>query len=264
MMPLQNFHHIVAGPEGAPWLIFLHGLLGTARNWAVVAPAFENDFRTLVLDQRGHGKSFKPATGYAPSDFAEDLAGIFKELGISSASIVGHSMGGRNALKFTSLYHEKVTKLVLEDIGPESTYENGIGLIEKIRGVPVPFSDKRLAKEYLLGPFNDPQLGNFLYTHIVDGGSGQWNWDFPISMVEEIISKGRAKNQWDEIKSLRCPTLVLRGEKSQELRRGEFEEMMRANSNIQGIEIPGAGHWIHFENSKRFIQVVREFLMSGP
>src|SRR4051812_14696740 len=116
LMTLQNFHHQITGKKGGPWLVFLHGLLGSTRNWMNIVPAFEENWQVLNIDQRGHGKSIKRDSGYAPQDFAQDLKEILSELKISEAVLVGHSMGGRNALTFTSLFPQMVKKLVLEDI----------------------------------------------------------------------------------------------------------------------------------------------------
>src|SRR4051812_15499994 len=112
LMKLQDFHflHSSAGSD-RPWIVFLHGLLGSAANWRRVTPLFSKNYNVLALDQRGHGKSFKPTKGFTPKDFARDLKFIFDELKIPKAIVVGHSMGGRNAIAFAALYPELVTKL---------------------------------------------------------------------------------------------------------------------------------------------------------
>src|ERR1700722_10818094 len=143
-MTIKDFHYFISGrPQSdktAPWIVFLHGMLGSAANWRRITPAFEGDFRILVYDQRGHGKSFHPLRGYAPEDFAEDLRFLMDHLEIEKANLVGHSMGGRNALCFSGLSPERVSHLVIEDIGPEGSVKNGLELVKKLKAVPVPFS----------------------------------------------------------------------------------------------------------------------------
>ncbi len=269
-MELKDFHYRVTGvgaeassvPNSAPWVIFIHGLLGAGANWRRITPAFEGDFRVLVYDQRGHGKSFKPARGYAPEDFADDLKFLMDELKIEKAFIVGHSMGGRNALTFTYKYPERVEKLVIEDIGPEAYVQDESSLVARLRSVPVPFPNKKAAKEYLLTHFPDPKLGQYFYTSIKELPNGQATWIFDLDVVAEIISLGRGVERWYELEGIRCPTLVVRGSESDELSRDVFEKMKACGPWVKGVEIAGAGHWVHFDKPDEFISIVRDFILS--
>lgn len=241
-------------------LVFLHGLLGSSRNWVRVVQEFEGAYQILNLDQRGHGKNpIKPETGYKPQDFAQDIKAELDRAQIKKAILVGHSMGGRNALVFNQLFPERVERLVIEDIGPDSTYELGGDLVDLLQKVPVPFKDKRMAKEYFLGPFGDPKLGDFLYTHIIEKPEG-FTWDFNISMVEQIIGEGRKQDLWPAIKAIKVPTLWFRGAQSDALAPDEFQKILSANKNIQGVEIQGVGHLVHFEKPKEFSTALKKFL----
>ncbi|MEQ1876847.1 MAG: alpha/beta fold hydrolase, partial [Bdellovibrionia bacterium] len=119
MSYLSQFHHKLTGPENAPKLVFLHGLMGYWANWRGIISAFENDFQILAYDQRGHGRSLKPASGYAPENYADDLKLILDELKWSEVGLIGHSLGGRAAVNFSSRFPQRTMKLVIEDIGPE-------------------------------------------------------------------------------------------------------------------------------------------------
>ena len=111
---LSQFHYSVVGnPENPKKIVFVHGLMAFAANWRKIASRLENDFCCLIYDQRGHGRSFKPETGYSTKDFAMDLNKITSELGWSEFHLVGHSMGGRNAMVFAHLFPEKVKTFVL-------------------------------------------------------------------------------------------------------------------------------------------------------
>jgi esterase len=259
-MRLQDFHHSVSGREGAPWMIFLHGLLGSGANWRGITPAFEGDHRILLFDQRGHGRSFKPEKGYAPEDFAGDLGFLMDELIIPSATVIGHSMGGRNALTFANLYPGRVTKLVIEDIGPEAVAKSGSETVQMLKEIPMPFPDKRAAKEYLLNEFGNPELGNFLYMSLKTNPDGSVAWIFDLKNIIEIIEKGRSHSRWEEVRNVRCPTLVIRGERSDELSRDEYDRMLQANPCIHGVEIPGAGHWVHSDKPDLFIAALKQFV----
>jgi esterase len=261
-MKLENFHYSISGNSQAPWLVFIHGLTGSSANWRKIIPAFEADFNILVYDQRAHGKSFAPPSGYAPEDYAGDLKFLMDSLKIKKANPVGHSMGGRTALCFTNLYPERVEKLVIEDIGPNRSEENGSLLAKRLAAIPVPFENRMKAKEYLLNDFGDPKLGMFLYTNIGEDEKGSAVWKIPMNHIIETIEIGRSTDRWFEIKGLKCPTLVIRGENSNELSREEFLTMQSMNSLVRGVEISDSGHWVHFDQPQEFIKAVQEFLAS--
>lgn len=248
--------------------MFLHGIMGSGINWRRIATAFENDYEILTFDQRGHGRSFQPSTGYSPTDFATDLSGILKDLKWEKIYLVGHSMGGRNALEFANLFPQRTVKLVVEDIGP-SLRPEALGNIEKLLNlVPVPFSSRREAKEFFekryesLISFN-PQprvVSKFLFSNLEDKPNGQVDWRFYKPGIMEALRLGHAHDRWEQVEHLKVPTLWIRGQNSTDLSRPVFEEILKRNPLIRGEEIPDAGHWVHFDQPDAFIRVVKDFL----
>jgi len=261
-MELENFHYLISGAQNRPWLVFIHGLAGSSSNWRKIIPHFEGDYRVLVYDQRAHGKSFAPESGYAPEDYAGDLKFLLDSLKISKASIVGHSMGGRTALCFANLYPEMTEKLVIEDIGPGKSEVNGSQLAKRLKSIPVPFTDKIRAKQYLLNDFGDSKLGMFLYTNIVEDETGRGVWRIRMDKIIETLENGRNKDRWFELEKLTCATLVIRGELSEELSAQEFTKMQAKNHVIKGVEVSGAGHWVHFDQRLVFIEILQKFLQA--
>lgn len=243
--------------------------MGYGQNWRKIAQSLESDFHILTFDQRGHGKSMKPAEGYSPEDYADDLKQILADLDWSKINLVGHSMGGRNALNFAFRFPESIEKLVIEDIGPEAD-DSAVAKIETLLSlVPTPFPNKLAAKEFFLGEFirrasNRPQpqtLGQYLYSNIEDKADGTADWRFSRESILASLRLGRAKDRWFEARALSCPTLWIRGEQSQDLPRPIFEEVLRVNPNIRGVEISASGHWVHFDQPAKFIEILREFLI---
>ena len=260
MKYIDQFHHRIAGRPVRGRLVFLHGVMGGLANWRRITPAFEEDFEVLSFDQRGHGRSFQPATGYRPEDFADDLLLILDELQWNQISLVGHSMGGRNALNFAHRFSHRVKRLVIEDIGPEKSQEAVDRLISLIQSVPTPFHQKLRAKEFFLNEYPDPVVGNYLYSNLEEKDGGTWDWRFSKAGIIESIRAGRAQDRWVEWEGLRIPTLLVRGERSTDLTREVFEECLRRNPITQGAEIKGAGHWVHYDQPELFIQTLQQFL----
>ena len=81
MSYLDNFYHLLYGPEDGRRWVFVHGLMGYGQNWRKIISGLEASERCLTYDQRGHGRSMKPDVGYSPEDYADDLKRIVDELG---------------------------------------------------------------------------------------------------------------------------------------------------------------------------------------
>ena len=107
-----RFHVLDWGGEGRTPLLLLHGFTGHAHAWDTLAIALQPHFHVYALDQRGHGDS-DPAEVYGPIAAFDDLSGVIDQLGLAPLVIVGLSMGGRNAMYFTSKRPESVQKLVI-------------------------------------------------------------------------------------------------------------------------------------------------------
>src|SRR5438309_9324297 len=106
------------GGEGRTPLLLLHGFTGHAHAWDTLSIALQPHFHVYALDQRGHGDS-DPAEVYNAIAAFDDISGVLEQLSITSLVLVGLSMGGRNAIYFTSKRPELVQKLVIVDIRPE-------------------------------------------------------------------------------------------------------------------------------------------------
>ncbi len=257
-------------PNRLPKMVFLHGVMGFAANWRTIARAFESHFQTLAFDQRGHGRSIKPPSGYHPKDYAQDLKGIIDELGWEKVTLVGHSMGGRNALQFATDYPDRVQRLVIEDIGPALNAAGSSTVLRILDTVPVPFATKREAKVYFETKFledfaSSPQkqgLAAYLYANIIEDDQKRGIWRFSESGVRESVAQGRADERWDAIRVLSMPTLLVRGAMSRDLPRDVFDRMLKENPWIQGIEIQGAGHWVHSDQPELFIGALQNFVAS--
>ena len=110
-------HYLIAGPAGAPRVVFVHGLGGSYETWSLNLPAFAEHFRICALDLVGAGSSDKPDIDYSIPSMADFLARFLDALDEDwqHVSIIGHSLGGAIALAFASRYPERVEHLVLVD-----------------------------------------------------------------------------------------------------------------------------------------------------
>jgi pimeloyl-ACP methyl ester carboxylesterase len=95
-------------------IIFLHFGDGNLMMWQGVIPNFQNDYRLILVDLRGHGKSDKPKTGYQNDIMAEDVVKIMEHLSLDRAHVIGSSMGAEVGLSMAADHPQKVTSLVCE------------------------------------------------------------------------------------------------------------------------------------------------------
>jgi pimeloyl-ACP methyl ester carboxylesterase len=104
--------------EGQP-LLFLHGLGSSAQDWAPQVSVFQNGYRCITMDVRGHGQSDKPPGPYSVRQFAADAAGLLQALGIPSAHLIGLSMGGMIAFQMAVDMPGCVRSMVIINSEPE-------------------------------------------------------------------------------------------------------------------------------------------------
>lgn len=279
---VDQFFTQITGPtqknDARPKLVLLHGAMGYALNWRRVAKHFEDRYDVLAYDSRGHGRSVhadltKTPDAYTPEALAEDLRKILEDLGWKKIFLVGHSMGGRVAYTFAARYPERVEALVIEDIGPNMSPLNASTVTRVLDNVPVPFASKRAAKDWFEQEFpilfkdlkNAAVLGPWLYANITEDDLGHGVWRFHADGVRAVVVAGHTVERWNEIENLAMPTLLVRGEFSNDLPQNVYEKMLKVGGSkgggpFEGVEIEGAGHWVHSERLEVFNAAVDRFL----
>ncbi|OAD15830.1 alpha/beta fold hydrolase [Achromobacter insolitus] len=257
------------GPgEGRP-LFMLHGIRGYAETFAGVAQALQPDFRVLAYDQRGRGaSSWDPGRNYYTDAYVDDLAGVADALRVDSFDLLGHSMGGIAAIVFAARYPARVRRLIVEDAGP-AAFEGSAGaarIQRELRETPQSFTDLTAARAYLraLRPSVTQAAREERLRHMLkEDGAGGWTWRHDhagIAATRLNPDPARVVDLWPQVAALACPTLVVRGGRSDYLQAQTAREMAARNPNVEWIEIEGAGHYIHDDCPAAFAQAVGGFL----
>lgn len=267
MSILDQINYRISGDPSLPKMVFLHGLMGFLNNWGTITREMSKSHCCLVFDQRGHGKSYKPANGYQPEDYAADLLQILQALGWKKVILVGHSMGGRNALCFAHLYPEKIEKLVIVDISPDLKAESALYFEQMLNVVPTPFENLEQAKKFFTEDFakvfsskeDVSVLSRFLFANLEPAADGTIDWKFSKSAIIESAKLGRSEVLWDWFQELKVPCLYVRGQKSKDLPLETFEKVLGINSSILGVQVSDAGHWVHSEQPELFLKELKKF-----
>jgi pimeloyl-ACP methyl ester carboxylesterase len=247
-------------------MVLLHGLRGHAHAWDDVSTAFCADYHILALDQRGRGASaWAPDGDYSTRVYVDDLAAFGDALGLSSFTLVGHSMGGRNSMAFTARYTEKVEKLVIVDIGPTVDPRGAERIKQEIRHVPEAFDDFEAVVAYMNQQnryASDAVLRRRLRyaTKTLPDGKMGWRYDLAIREQSRNGTAAPAEDLWPQLPQITCPTLIVRGAQTDLLSPDVARQMLATLPQAQLVEVPRAAHMVFEDNPAGFIEAVRPFL----
>jgi len=176
--------------DDAP-LIILHGFFASSRNWRQVAEKLAARFHIYVLDMRNHGASpHHPLMDYPA--MAADLLQFMENRGLTTASLLGHSMGGKVAMWFALNHPERMDKLIVADIAPSVISTASTNLIQALKTLPLHEISNRKQAELLLASAI-PELGyrQFLLQNLIlKDGAYCWRIDLDIfyRMAPHIIA----------------------------------------------------------------------------
>lgn len=106
-----------------PNLVMIHGLASTQQIWDLVIPRLERNFRITTFDQRGHGESSKPSSGYSFDEVCRDLGAVLRAVGATRPFLIGHSYGANVAIDYASRHPSGVAGLISVDGGMGSISE---------------------------------------------------------------------------------------------------------------------------------------------
>ena len=265
-----NLHYLDWGAPGGPPLVLLHGMRGHAHSWDDVSAATCQQYRVLALDQRGRGDTDWAKDGdYSTDAFVADLAAFSDDLGLDSFILCGHSMGGRNSMAFAGRYPEKLQKLIIVDVGPQSDPRGSERIAREMRDVPDEFDTFEAVVEYM-GKENrfasDSVLRRRLQYATRQLPSGKFAWRYDLAIRAQRRQGGDTTpaappvDLWPVLAGIPCPTLVVRGADTDLLPLDVAQRMERELPHGQLIEVPRAGHMVFEDNPGDFIAALQNFL----
>ena len=255
------------GDNGKTPMICLHGHTGQARIWDEFADAMSDHYHVLTVDQRGHGESERASTGYDRDRFVEDLDAFIEILGFDKIVLVGLSMGGWHSLLYTGERHpEKVERIVIVDIGPESSEEAQRQWGSRPPS-PMEFDsfDEAVASARDGNPWaTDDRLRRDLQDRLHENADGKWQWKADPSLLTTPLKDGTDQGligrYWKALETIPCPILEVRGGESPLLDGVLRERMQSTAKDLSWVDVPGASHVVTVDKPQEFINVTRSFL----
>jgi 3-oxoadipate enol-lactonase len=248
-----RLYYEVAG-AGHP-LVLLHGFSLDTRMWDDQFAAFAQRYRVVRYDARGFGQSAPPVEGVSYTH-RDDLRALLSHLGITSAHVLGLSMGGAIAVTFALAYPEATTALVL--------------VASVLFGMPMtsPFSAASAAREggvaaaraeWLNSPLfapaqEHPDIAGRLRA-IIDTYSG-WHW-----LHADPHTRSRSQpSAAQRLGEIRVPTLVVVGDRDTPDLLAASDALAAGIPHARKVVIPDVGHMANMEAPEQVNALVLEFL----
>ena len=240
-------------------IIILHGLFGMGDNWKSIALRLSNIGHTVhLIDQRNHGKSFwNDKISYEL--MSKDLFEYFDHFKITNAIIIGHSMGGKTAMKFALEFPIKVLKLIIVDISPKKYNSSHGEIIEGLLKINFDKVKSRLEVDnYLLNFIPEKGIRQFLMKNLYRLSENKFALRVNIKSISNKIN-----NYYDEIssdKKFLKETIFIKGELSDYIKLDDLKDIKILFPNAKIEIVPNSGHWIHSEKKDYFIDLVSDLL----
>ena len=263
-----KFHYLEWGEPSKPLILMLHGFAQQAHSWDFVALAFADRFRIIALDQRGHGDSDWASDGdYTPETQQIDIAAIVHELSLDEFVLMGLSMGGRNSFTYAANNPEKVKALIIVDAGPENVRAGTQNIRRFVeQDDELDSIDAFVDRVVSYNPRRDPiQIRGSIVNNLRELPNGKWTWKYD-KILRSPGRMGRAqdpdmtKRLWGYVESLNCPTLVVRGDRSDIIATDTADEMQKRIPNGKLAIIENAGHLVMGDNPSGFEKAVTKFI----
>jgi pimeloyl-ACP methyl ester carboxylesterase len=273
-----RLHYVDWGNPAAPPLLLVHGGRDHCRNWDWLAEELRSDWHIIAPDLRGHGDSEWSKDGsYTMAGYIYDLAQLIHQLKVAPVTIIAHSLGGNIALRYAGLYPENVARLIaIEGLGPsprmlrermaKSFPERMRGWIAEQRGLA-----GRMARRYASiedacrrmqeeNKHLSPEQARHLTLHGVNQNEdGTYTWKFDNYVRSWPPYDMRSKDIELLWSSITCPTLLVYGKESWASNPAE-DGRAQAFKNARIVTVEKAGHWVHHDRLREFLELARTFL----
>lgn len=250
-----RMHYEIYG-EGEP-LVMINGAGATMEWFYWLIPTYSRDYRLILFDNRGVGRTDKPDTTYTTAMMADDLAGLLDVIGIDSAHIRGVSFGGMIAQEFALRHPEKVKTLILlvTYCGGKHSSTLPFGAdTERIRQLPPREATEAFLRWFITEEFIDKnphvfeQLVAFALEHPAE--------PFGLAKHGEAIAN---HDTYDRLSTITAPTLVIGGDADKVIPVENSRILASRIPNAELVILKNAGHML-IEAANEVDRIILDFL----
>jgi pimeloyl-ACP methyl ester carboxylesterase len=256
-----------------PSFIIMHGLYGSSDNWVTVARTLSSHFEVWLPDLRNHGRS-PHSQEHNYRLMAEDLLEFMNEHSIEKSIVLGHSMGGKAAMRFAYLYPERLSHLIVLDIAPKSymfsinqTSDalNHKSILETMLNFDFSgMSSREFVEQKLSESIQNMEIRQFLLKNVKRRIDNTFGWIINVPALHANLYHildgftGENNSLGDPIISF--PVLFMKGGNSDYIELDDLELIRRIFPYSDFVTIPDAGHWLHVEKPDLIIKEIFNFL----
>ena len=241
-------------------LIIIHGLFGMSDNWNSLGRQFAKYYKVHLIDLRNHGRS-PHAEEFNYNVMCEDIFEYVEANNIKKPILLGHSLGGKVAMKFAFTYPENIKKLVIADIAPRkyNTYYHQ-NLLTIISEINLKNYTKRNEIDIALSSFiKEPAIRSFLLKNLFRDIDNNFAWRFNLKGLLNQLNN--IQDDSFVVGACNIPTNFMRGGNSNYITHFDEHKINTHFSNSSITTIEGVGHWLHAEKPERFYNEVIKFCL---
>lgn len=244
--------------EGQP-LIVIHGFLGASDNWQTIGKSLaELNYKVILPDLRNHGSSFHHDE-FSLQDMAADIRKLAATLELESPVIIGHSLGGKVAMRFTLDYPDKIKKLVVVDIAPKKYPVHHDKILHGLSSIkPDEITSRGDADKTLAEYIPDYGMRQFLLKNLARNSEGQYYWRFNLPVLKREVANVTVEIHSD--KSVPIPALFIRGERSDYILDEDIPGIKKIFPEARIETVENAGHFTHAEQPEKVFNLIKGFI----
>lgn len=253
-------------------IVILHGLYGSSDNWVSIAKQFGLQYRVIIVDQRNHGNS-PHGNSHTYNDLADDLYFLVRKLELQQFYLIGHSMGGRVAMLFQTLFPNFVKALIVVDVAPWSysgvdlwfkqSFNEHKSIVKAMLKLPLNKIQSRMEADKELSTFIiSDKLRQFLLKNLKRNKQGLFFWSINLPAIEKYLEGLILGVDVDSRLVENLDVLFIKGDNSDYIPVNRLAEIQEIYPKAQCVIIENAGHWLHAEQPERFVDEVLEFLLN--
>jgi esterase len=239
-------------------LLILHGLFGSLGNWNWHSNKLSEQYAVCALDLRNHGASPHADQMDYPA-MAADIIEFMAEHKISSAHLLGHSMGGKVAMQLALEHPNRVDKLIVADIAPVKYASEHDQIFDGLQAIDLEQVQSRTEADKVLAEYVDDEVvRQFLLTNLLRGQGGGFYWRINLPVLAKSYLQLRAAPAGDGV--FDKPVLFIKGALSNYITEDHQQEIEQKFPQARLKTIMQTGHWLHAEKPQTFYHLVSDFL----
>ncbi|MDT8346972.1 MAG: alpha/beta fold hydrolase [Flavobacteriaceae bacterium] len=244
----------VLGQSGKP-LFILHGFLGMGDNWKTLGDRFADEgFQVHLIDLRNHGRSFHDEV-FNYEVMAEDIVRYADANSIEQFLIIGHSMGGKVAMKLAVTHPNRVSYLVVADIAPKYYAPHHQDIFYALQQLNFEEIKSRKEAEITLAKYlKDQGVRLFLLKNLYRTAAGMYALRCNLSVLAAHMEQ--VGESLSETENYTGKTLFIKGEQSNYIMKEDESTIHQFFPKAKISSVSNAGHWLHAENPDEFFKIV--------